>query len=163
MINAYRPESWHDFYVMFGGSLAALTGLLFVATSMHIAEFSRVQHWRIRAFSNTFALIGQLIQSAIILIPQPIVWLGAELAALNLFMLFFISVRLYLVWRKANAKLPPFRMILGAVAWVLNMLGGLSLIAEAGGGLYLNAAGGLIVIWVCMWNAWSLLLANYQG
>jgi hypothetical protein len=32
MENAYQPEAWHNLYVMLGGSTAALTGLLFVAT-----------------------------------------------------------------------------------------------------------------------------------
>jgi hypothetical protein len=32
------PEVWKDFYLMLGGSIAALTGLLFVATSLHVVE-----------------------------------------------------------------------------------------------------------------------------
>jgi hypothetical protein len=147
---------------MLGGSLAALTGLLFVATSIHINEIAKVPHWRIRAFSNTFALIGLLIQSALILIPQPITWLGLELFVFNLFMFAFIIIRLLIVWSKANAKLPPLRMLFGGAAWVSNVLGGASLMGEAGPGLLLNAGGSLVLIWVCLWNAWSLLLANYQ-
>jgi hypothetical protein len=163
MNQAYHAEAWREFYVMLGGSLAALTGLLFVATSLHIREIAKVPHWRIRAFSNTFALIGLLIQSALILVPQPITWLGIELIAFNFFLLNFIVVRLDLVWRKANAKLPPLRIIGGAMAWMLLSLSGASLIAGVGGGLYLNTAGCLVLIWICLWNAWSLLIANYSG
>ena len=36
MENAYHPEAWHELYVTMGGALAALTGLLFVATSLHV-------------------------------------------------------------------------------------------------------------------------------
>jgi hypothetical protein len=49
MNQAYHIEAWREFYVMLGGSLAALTGLLFVATSLHIGELAKVPHWRIRA------------------------------------------------------------------------------------------------------------------
>jgi len=160
---AYHVEAWREFYVMLGGSLAALTGLLFVATSLHIGELAKVPHWRIRAFSNTFSLVGLLLQSALVLVPQPNIWLGIELMAFNFFMLNFIIVRLYLVWRKADAKLPAIRMIGGAAAWTLLFLSGASMVTEIGGGLYLHAAGCLILIWILMWNAWSLLTANFSG
>jgi len=32
---AYAPHSWQSFYVTVGGAAAALTGLLFVAMSLH--------------------------------------------------------------------------------------------------------------------------------
>lgn len=32
---AYDPAPWQNFYVMSGGASAALTGLLFVAMSLH--------------------------------------------------------------------------------------------------------------------------------
>lgn len=34
MTSAYSPEAWHELYIMLGGSLAALAGLLFVAMSI---------------------------------------------------------------------------------------------------------------------------------
>ena len=38
MENAYQPELWHDFFVVLGSSSAALIGLLFIATSLHLGE-----------------------------------------------------------------------------------------------------------------------------
>src|SRR5262245_21906398 len=35
-LDAYRPEQWHDFFVMVGGSAAVLTGLVFVALSLNV-------------------------------------------------------------------------------------------------------------------------------
>jgi hypothetical protein len=32
----YRPELWHDFFLMVGGGAAALTGLVFVS---HVAQY----------------------------------------------------------------------------------------------------------------------------
>ena len=158
---AYHAEGWRELYVMLGGSIAALTGLLFVATSLNVAKIGKVPHFRIRAFSNTFALVGQFINSALVLVPQPALWLGVELAAFSLFMMFFILVRLYLAWTRAKAKLPTARMLAGTLGWSLQILSGLSLIAHFGGGLFFNVAGCLIVIWVVVWNAFSMTIARY--
>src|SRR3954453_14969856 len=98
MDSAYQPEAWKDFYVMIGGSIAALSGLLFVATSLHIAEIGKTPHFRVRAFGNTFLLVGQLINSALVLTPQPLMWLGVELALFNLFMFVLIQVRFHLTF-----------------------------------------------------------------
>ena len=38
MDHAYQPELWRDLYVMLGTAAAALIGLLFIATSLHLNE-----------------------------------------------------------------------------------------------------------------------------
>jgi hypothetical protein len=35
-MDTYRPEQWHDFFIMVGGGAAALTGLVVVAMSLHL-------------------------------------------------------------------------------------------------------------------------------
>jgi hypothetical protein len=104
MHGAYRPEAWSDFYVMLGGSVAALTGLLFVATSLHIAEIGRTPHFRVRAFGNTFESVGLLINAALVLMPQPVMWLGVELTLFNTFLFLIIQVRFQLIWARAGAR-----------------------------------------------------------
>ena len=84
MLNAYHPEAWHELFVVLGGAIAALTGLLFVATSLHVERIREAAHWRRRAFTNTFALVGALIESMLVLFPQPASWLAdPNLIALN--------------------------------------------------------------------------------
>ena len=34
--DAYRPDQWHDFFLMVGGAPAALTGLVFVTLSLNL-------------------------------------------------------------------------------------------------------------------------------
>jgi hypothetical protein len=41
--------SWHELYVMPGASTAALIGLLFVATSLHLAEIANEEIYQPRA------------------------------------------------------------------------------------------------------------------
>src|SRR5436190_13261108 len=115
MESAYEPEAWKEFYVMVGGSVAALTGLLFVATSLHLAEIGKTSHFRVRAFGNTFELVGQFINSALVLTPQPLMWLGIELTVFNLFLFFIIQVRFHLAWARAGAHVQAVRSILGAI------------------------------------------------
>src|SRR5262249_9922252 len=42
-------EAWHELYVMLGTSSAALIGLLFVATSLHLREIANQDIYRLRA------------------------------------------------------------------------------------------------------------------
>src|SRR2546430_14325770 len=134
MDSAYQPEAWKDFYVMMGGSIAALTGLLFVATSLHVAEIGKTPHFRVRAFGNTFELVGQLINSALVLAPQPVIWLGIELALLNIFLFFIVQVRFQFIWAKAQARVETLRSLLGVGGSLLCVLGGISLALKIGGG-----------------------------
>jgi len=162
MTNAYHPEAWRELFVMLGGSVAALTGLLFVATSIHIGYFKKAPHWELRAFVNTFVLIGLLIEASLVLAPQPRVALGAELIAVNLFLLVFLPVRLFVHLSRLKAKMPTARLVAGMAAWTLGAGGGASLIAEAGGGMYLVTLSCLGLIWICILNAWSLMTATYR-
>ena len=163
MTNAYHPEAWHELYVTLGGVLAALTGLLFVATSLHVEKIAKTPHWARRIFANTFSLIGALIETLLVLIPQPPHWLGTELIVTNLFFLLFLMLPLIRSWIATVPGLPPLRLFAGTAAWLLGAAGGAGLVFHEGGGMFLVTASCIVLIWVCVWNAWSLLIANYQG
>ena len=161
MDGAYQAEAWKDFYVMFGGAVAALTGLLFVATSLHVDEIGKTPHFRVRAFGNTFEFVGRLIASALVLVPQRPSWLGIELTALNTLWFLLIQVRFQVTWSRARAHVWLLRRSLGIVGAVLGILGGASIVVRFGGGLYLCALGGLILVCVVVWNAFDLMMAKY--
>jgi modulator of FtsH protease len=163
MLNAYHPEAWRELYVMLGGAIAALTGLLFVATSLHVEKIAKTPHWQKRIFANTFSLIGVLIECGLILIPQPVDWLGYELIVLNMFLLVFLMIPLIRSWATTVAGLPPFRLVAGTLSWLLGAAGGTGLIVHTGGGMSLVTASVMILFWVCTWNGWSFLIANYKG
>jgi hypothetical protein len=46
-------DAWHDLYVMLGTSSAALVGLLFIATSMHLGEVVSNPGFRVRSYNQT--------------------------------------------------------------------------------------------------------------
>lgn len=157
MINAYEPEAWREVYLMLGGALAALAGLLFVAISVRIDVIAKSPHWRVRAFGITFALIGLLIESAFVMLPQEKWLLGIQLIVANIFLLLFVPVRTYVSIAKFSPSAPKLRFIIGAIAWAVAGLGGLSLIVEFGGGMYLLTAACLGLIWLAVLNAWSFI------
>ena len=83
------PSSWNELYLMLGSSSAALIGLLFVATSLHLAEIANEEIYRLRAQYTMLILCSTLIQGTAVLIPQPIAVLGVELLAVNIWGLSF--------------------------------------------------------------------------
>jgi len=66
-VDAYRPELWHDFFIMVGGGSAALTGLVVVAMSLHLDVIAGDPALRHRARSILTGLGGVFIRSALVL------------------------------------------------------------------------------------------------
>ena len=77
-------DAWHDLYAMLGTSSAALIGLLFIATSLHLGEVVSNPGFRVRSYNQTLYLLTLLVEAVLILVPQPVPFLGAELMVLNL-------------------------------------------------------------------------------
>jgi hypothetical protein len=137
-------------HAMMGGSIAALTGLLFVATSLHVAKIVKTPHFRVLAFGNAFESVGQLINSALVLASQPLTWI--ELALFNTFVSFLVQVRFHLTWARVQARVQLLRSILGAIEALLG-----SSVAQASSSSseegYLSSLAILILVWVVIWNA----------
>src|SRR5712692_9759485 len=104
MENAYQPELWRDLYVMLGTSSAALIGLLFVATSLHLDEIVNNPVFHTRAYNQTCYLLMLLLDAVVILTPQPMFILGAELIAINLFGVWLALSNIYNFYYK-NRKI----------------------------------------------------------
>ena len=136
---------------MLGGAAAALTGLLFVATSLHPDEIMKSPLQRVRARNNTIATLFLLTEAALILMPQPPVALGAELALAN----FLGPVLFPLLFLVRHHRSPP--SVVALVNGLLGVAGGISLIAQSGGGMYLIVLAYIIQFWDVVMIAWSLL------
>jgi hypothetical protein len=77
---------WQNFYLMVGGAAAALTGLIFVAVSLHSGSIMGNALHRDRAWASIASLISQLIIAAAVLVPaQPSTWLGIEILLVAFF------------------------------------------------------------------------------
>jgi hypothetical protein len=162
MDHAYQPELWRDLYVMLGTSAAALIGLLFVVTSLHLDEIMNHPVFRTRAYNITLHLLATLIEAALILTPQPMAVLGAELLAINL-----IGVQLPLRFvykyfyrdRKAgrSGSYSVYRAAANISAYLLGVAAGICLIAQSTWGMYLITASFILFIASAIFNAWTIM------
>lgn len=166
---AFDTAEWHDFYVMAGGAAAALTGLLFVAMSLHAREIMANHFFSNRAIGTLMSLASQLLISGAVLLPgQPLWLLGAEVEAAALFFLAFILRQIQTRGPEAPAMASTLTHRLmefgGGTIWiVLFNAAGISLLLRAGGGLYLLAA---VMFFMFAWNiyvAWVLITEVSEG
>jgi modulator of FtsH protease len=158
---AYDPTEWKDLFVAVAGASAALTGLLFVAVSINLERILRFEGLPERALETLLFLVSVLLVSIVGLVPgQSHVALGIELLLVSL------------VAAVVILRLPTLRMSDDEVerSWVLTrwavrllatvpfVVGGLSVLAECGGGLYWVVAGIVFAIIGAVASAWVLLV-----
>jgi hypothetical protein len=67
MESTYKPELWHDLFVMIGTSAGALVGLLFIVMSLHLGKISERTDYNTRATVdgaryNTIHLLAVLVE-----------------------------------------------------------------------------------------------------
>jgi modulator of FtsH protease len=155
---AYDPAPWHDFFVMLGGASAALAGLVFVGLSIHARAVAADPLHRVRARNLTAGIVYVTVVAALVLTPgQGRTALGIELVVGGLLIGFLFSAPL----RLHLARLEPWlriRIAAAVGACLLSVVGGATLLAHAGGGLYLLVPSGLAGVVLNVFGAWSLLL-----
>jgi hypothetical protein len=163
---AYTPEMWRDLYVMLGTSSAALIGLLFVASSLHLDEIMEDQTIRFRARYNTLHLLTLLVEAVAILTPQPMPILGVELIAINLVGIrvpFTIVYKYHYKPRLITAGgITVFRSLPYFVAYSFGIAGGVALVERSNWGLYPVTVSYVILLVAIVLNAWGVLLGAGQ-
>jgi len=168
MANGYQLELWRDVFVMLGTAAAALIGLLFVATSLHLDEIVKNQIYRIRARNNMFYLWIMLVEATLVLIPQPMATLGVELMVIVLFLLLLHLRNLYMFRYKDKdmgnrggfQTYTAFRFI---TSDLLGLVGGAFLVVLSNWGMYLITASYVIFIGSVIYSAWLIMLGVGQA
>lgn len=159
-MTAYDPSQWSDLFVATAGASAALAGLLFVAVSINVDRILKYKGLPERGLETVLLLLGVLLASIFCLVPgQGQVPLGLELLVLGL-VLGAITVRLPAVSEGGgqSESMILARWGLRALALVPLILAGLTLLVEAGGGLYWVVAGIVFAVIAAVANAWVLLV-----
>jgi hypothetical protein len=161
-VTAYSAAEWTDLFVAAAGASAALAGLVFVAVSINLDRILGEAGLPDRALETLLLLVTVLLVSIVGLIPgQSSGALGTELLFVSLTIAIVIA-RLPTTAQASGFK-PPSSWIwtrwglrlLGTVPFVI---GGASVLLEAGGGLYWIVAGIVFAIVGGVSNAWVLLV-----
>jgi hypothetical protein len=161
--HTFHSEPWHDLYVMLGTSSAALLGLLFVATSLHLDEIAKNISYSLRARNNSYMLIFTLVEATVVLTPQPIELLGGTLIVANLAILWIPIKNTYVygyknhdVGRRGGWAI--WRGIAYLLALTIGLAGATLTLRSPNVGLYLvTASYGALLVIVSL-NSWSILL-----
>src|SRR5262245_42830040 len=149
MESAEPIRAWHDLYVMLGTSSAALIGLIFVAASLHLGDVVSNPAFRIRAYHATLYLLTLLVEAVLVLVPQPVGVLGAQLFVLNLIGLWAplsTAYRYYYEYYYEDrvpshrAGITMARTITYSVAYLIGISGAITLFESPHWGMYLVTA-----------------------
>jgi hypothetical protein len=158
LVTAYDVGVWSEFGVAVLGGAAALAGLLFVAVSLNIEEVLRFPGVPARSGATLGLLVSILLTATFLVTPeQPRIVVVAELVVVGGAML---AGAIFAVLRQRDAptqKAIVSSMLLALPA-VLLIVAGVSLWAEAGGGLYWVAAAVAIGFVSTSLNAWIVLV-----
>jgi len=161
--------AWGELYVMLGTSSAALIGLLFVASSLHLKAMVDHPVLRTRSRNLTLHLAVMLVQATAVLTPQPLRFLGIEVIVVNVCGLVLPLTFLYrTIVRPARrrAKGSGFSLYMGLayiLGYAIGIAGGVALSQSLIWGLYLvtfSNAGFFVLV---ILNGWKLMLGIQES
>ena len=161
------PAAWNELYLMLGTSSAALIGLLFVATSLHLAEIANEEIYRLRAQYTTLILLSTLVQATAILVPQPMRILGAELLVISLWGLSFpltlLSRAVKIPGARGRGGFSARRASLFIAGYLVGVVGAGTVVAGAEWGMYAVTLSYTSLLIASLWNGWMIMQGIGRG
>jgi uncharacterized membrane protein len=134
----YDQSAWSGFAGTLGAVAGALTGLLFVAVSIKSDVLSASRNLSSRAAQSLCLFMSAVLVAIIVAPPQPRVALGVELVLLavtSALLMFILDRRAgHATGKSVTAYLERFSP--NTLTPLLIVIGGVTLLAHAGGGLY---------------------------
>lgn len=160
-MTGYEPDAWSEFGVGIVGAAAALAGLLFVAMSINISRILANRTLPARAAGNLILFVLPLLVGTWILIPgQSSVPLGIELIGTGV-LAGGLLLRLQRPSNRSGEALPYWLfggLAPSVLAGALTLVGGASVLAGHGGGLYWVAPAMVLAFATGLAGAWVLLV-----
>ena len=161
-MSAYDIHAWVEFGVAVAGAAAVLTGLVFVSVSINLERVLQVPGLPDRAGESVLMFLAVLIYSLFLLVPgQSTTALGIELLVTGLIFAAVLLLVAALGFRRPTFQPLSWRItrIVAALACsVPAVVAGVTLMAEAGGGLYWLFAAIVLAFLAGVGNAWVLLV-----
>lgn len=163
--DAYRAEQWQDFFVMAGSGAAALTGLVFVAMSLHVAAIKGDTAHRHRASGSLTGLASVFVLCGLVLMGgQQHQAAGAEALIVAAGTAAFFARRFLRTrrFRGDDAALGVYRSLGSTICYLAEMTGAALLIGGDSFGTYLIAVGIMVNFYFMISGAW-LLFVGAEG
>jgi hypothetical protein len=164
-MDIYRPELWHDFFLMVGGGTAALTGLVFVAMSLNLDVIAQDATHRYRAIGTLAGFTAVLMICALALMGgQNHQAIGAEwLIVSSIAAVVYINGYVQAIKsRGSSVGLSLYRLASGTACYVAEIIGTILLILGHIAGLYLASVAMVIYIAFMISGAWLLIVGVQQ-
>jgi modulator of FtsH protease len=161
----YRPELWNSFFVMVGGGVAALTGLVFVALSIALSlkleDMTEDATHKYRSINTLAGLTAVFVTCGLVLMPdQDHREIGLELFLLGLAgaVIFLYGFRQAFKYGSQPSKQ---RLVLGSGLYLAELVGAAVLIAGSIAGLYVAAVAIVLNVAFMISAAWLLVVSVY--
>ncbi len=159
------PEQWNNFFVMVGGGAAALAGLIFVAMSTNHAIILQNTTHKNRAINMLSGFTATFMASGLALMGnQSLEMLGFEWLVLWLIAT-IIFVRGYVIAIRSGMSfigLNVPRLAGGTLCYLAEVISAVFLILGYSSGLYIAAAGIVVLFAFLISGAWLLMIGIYE-
>jgi modulator of FtsH protease len=163
MGHAYEPTGWHDFAAGLASASAALTGLVFVAVSIHLQAVLADPVHRRRAESTFVSLLVVLGAALLLLLPGLSAEVYGSVSIVIAVCMFGRAIRSALVLQVGDVGREPWLSWSAAVvSYAILFLGGIGLLTRSAGGLYLVAVALLLMAARAMVIVWVLFVSLSQ-
>jgi hypothetical protein len=163
VLDGYRPDQWHDFFVMVGGAAAVLTGLVFVALSVNLNTVTQDASHRYRAIDTLSGMTGVFVICALALMGGQdhravgIEWLVIAAVSLAIYIRGYAkAVRL----AGSSEWLRFGRVIVVTVIYLAQLVGAALLVADHAAGLYVAAIAMTAALAFMISGAWLLVVGG---
>jgi hypothetical protein len=160
-VDPYRPDQWHDFFLMVGGGAAALTGLVVVAMSLHLDVIAGDVVLRHRARSILTGLAAVFMRCGLVLMGGQ----GGRAVASELFavcaVITIAGVNSFVQASRLQGTVPRASVLrtAGSIAcYTFEMAGAAALFAGSSLGLYVVAIAMVANFFFMISGSWLLLV-----
>lgn len=166
LADIYKPDLWNNFFVMVGGGVAALTGLVFVALSValsiNIKDMTEDATHKYRSINTLSGLTTVFVTCGFVLMPGQ----HHRVIATELFAFALIGAIIFLYgFRQAfkfGSRPSKWRLAFGSSLYLGQVAGALVLFLGSISGLYIAAAAMIINIAFMISAAWLLVVGVYR-
>ena len=134
---------------------------------LHLGDVVSNPGFRVRAYHLTLYLLTLLVEAVVVLVPQPLSYLGAELFVLNLAgLLLPLSTFYTFVYKQPDIShrggVKMSGVVVLSVAYLLGMAGGIAQIKESHLGMYIVTVSYTALLVAVVLRTWSILLGIEQ-